>query len=148
IETADVLLVDGDGNILDNWGEKLQLDGPEDVAISGDRVAIVDTVAGKTLLCDKRGELLYELSVQGDPLFVPHEVAFGPEGDIYILGLRVEEGPEGVLEGYVAHFDVSGDFVERIALNSQKPTSLAVNSEGEILVGDGTMHVVEVYSED
>lgn len=148
IEAAEVLLVDSDGEILDNWGEKLKLEGPEDIALAGDKLAIVDTAAGKTLVCNFDGELQSELLVEGDPLFVPHEVAFGLEGDIFVLGLRVEEGPEGVLEGYVARFDEKGDFVEKIELNSQKPTSLAVNSRGDLLVGDGTMHVVEVYSEE
>jgi len=148
IEAGDVFAVDGGGKLLDRWGEELKFEGPEDIAISGDRIAIVDTAAGKTLVCDMNGGLQFELSVEGDPLFVPHEVAFGPEGDIYVLGLRVEEGPEGLLEGYIARFDDKGDFVERIELNSQKPTSLAVNSKGELLVGDGTMHVVEIYSDE
>jgi hypothetical protein len=148
IEAGDVLAVDGDGNILDSWFEKLQLEGPEDIAIAGDRLAIVDAATGITLVCNLDGELLTELSVKGDPLFVPHEVAFGPKGDIYVLGLRVEEGPEGLLEGYIARFDDKGDFVERIELNSQKPTSLAVNSRGDLLVGDGTIHIVEIYSEE
>ncbi len=148
IEANDLVVVNSGGEILDRWGEKLKLKGPEDIAIADDRLAVVDTASGKTLLCDLDGELRTELIAKDDPLFVPHEVAFGPKDNIYVLGLRVEEGPEGVLEGYIACFNDKGDFVERIEINSQKPTSIAVNSEGDLLVGDGTMHTVEIYAKE
>jgi DNA-binding beta-propeller fold protein YncE len=148
IEANDLIVVNNEGEILERWGEGLDLKGPEDVAVADGLLAVVDTASGKTLLCDLDGELRTELIVKNDPLFVPHEVAFGPKGDVYVLGLRVEEGPEGVLEGYIARFDDKGDFLERIEINSQKPTSIAVNSEGDLLVGDGTMHVVEIYTKE
>jgi DNA-binding beta-propeller fold protein YncE len=74
---------------------------------------------------------------------VPYEVAFGPEGELFVLARKTSAGETE--ESYLFRFSRGGRLHEEIELDLTSPTGLAVAPDGTIYVADGSRRTVKVY---
>ncbi|UCH78935.1 MAG: NHL repeat-containing protein [Candidatus Coatesbacteria bacterium] len=74
---------------------------------------------------------------------VPYEVAFGPEGELFVLARKTSAGETE--EPYLFRFTRGGRLREEIELDLTSPTGLAVAPDGTIYVADGPRRTVKKY---
>jgi DNA-binding beta-propeller fold protein YncE len=145
-DPPDLVVFDGDGNVKGRWGDRLELVGPEDVAYADGRLAVVDSAGGRVVITDEAGTVVREIIPSGDPVPMPVEAAWGPDGELFVLVHRRAADAERALEGYVLAYDGEGEFVERVDVDLPSPGALAVDSHGGIFVADGPAHSVKIFA--
>ncbi len=144
VEAGGLLVFSPEGVLLETWGENRDTSQILDVAVAPD--------GGVAYTPGAAGEVLYFAPGQADPLRLktgedaasaPAEVAFGPRGELFILGRRTDAGR--TLEYFVAKFSPKGKLLEEVPLSLTSPSAVAVAPDGTMYVADGPRHEVRIY---
>ena len=104
-----VLIFDGDGNLVDSWGDGQFVDAHGIFITPGDEVFLSDRDAHEIIKLDRRGNVLLRLgqrekpALQG-PFNHPADIAVAESGDIYVA--------DGYANCSVHHFTANGEHVK------------------------------------
>jgi len=143
-----IFVYDSTDRFLATFGVEEQFK-PVGLAISGDKLYVVDILHHEVQVLDKKtGRLLFKFSQSGsDPgsLFNPTNIAIGPDGDVYISetgNFRIQRfSADGKPKRtYGAVGTGLGAFA--------RPKGVAVDKQGRILVVDSAFTNVQVFSND
>jgi len=95
------------------------------------------------LVWRRRGEEPQLYPLEGERAAVPYEIAFGREGELFVLARTTSPGETE--EPYLFRFTREGRLREEIAVDLTSPTGLAVAPDGTIYVADGPRRAVKIY---
>lgn len=143
-----ILLYDRDNKFLAAYGEAGQF-RPVDTAIAGDRLYVVDILHHQVQVLNKRtGALLFKFGKSGSEpgqLFHPTNIAFGPNGDVFITDTSNYRVQRFTAEG--KHLRVYGQVGDRPG-SFARPKGVAVDREGRVYVSDAAFQNVQVFEEN
>lgn len=143
-----VLLYDRDNKYLGAYGETGQF-RPVDVAIAGERLYVVDILHHQVQVLNKRtGALLFKFGKAGSEpgqFYHPTNIAFGPNGDVYITDTSNFRVQRFTAEG--KHLRVYGQVGDRPG-SFARPKGVAVDREGRVYVSDAAFQNVQVFEEN
>ncbi len=144
VEAGGLLVFSPEGVLLETWGEDRDTGQILDVAVAPDGgVAYAPGAAGEVLFITPGHADPLRLKTGEDAASVPAEVAFGPRGELFILGQRTDAG--GTLENFVAKFSPKGELLEEVPLSLTSPSAVAVAPDGTMYVADGPRREVRIY---
>lgn len=140
-----VLVFDRDDRFVKAFGVEGQF-RPVDLAIGGNRLYVTDILNHQVQVLEKgTGKLLFKFGKAGSgegELFHPTSIAFGPEGDLYVVetsNFRVQrftaEGQPVRTYGSVG--TAPGSFA--------RPKGIALDKAGRLLVGDAAFQNVQIF---
>lgn len=155
-----ILKFSPDGELLHSFGAGMFV-FPHGISVDDDDnlwvvdAGVVDGVKGNQIFkFDQQGDLLIELGQPGirgggPNLFnEPSDLAIGPDGTLYIADGHIN--PES--NRRIVHLTAEGEFIEAWGekgegpLQFECPHSLAVDSEGNLYVGDRTNNRLQIIS--
>ena len=143
-----VLLYDRDNKYLGAYGETGQF-RPVDVAVAGERLYVVDILHHQVQVLNKRsGALLFKFGKAGSEpgqLYHPTNIAFGPNGDVFITDTSNFRVQRYTAEGkYLRAYGQVGDRPGSFA----RPKGVAVDREGRVYVSDAAFQNVQVFEDN
>lgn|GEM_PF-1145720 len=143
-EAGGLLVFSPGGELLETWGKERDTGRILDVAVAADgSVAFAPSGTGDVAFFPGYGGGPVRLKGAEDPAFVATDVAFGPAGELFILGRRPDEG--GAVANFVKRLSSGGKLLEEVEITLTLPTGLAVAADGTMYVTDGTRHDVRIY---
>jgi peptidylglycine monooxygenase len=143
-----VIVLSPEGKRLGAWGEEV-LDGHFLAVHPDGRVFVVDRDMHEVVVFDMDGRRIGGLGtrgVPGAPLNAPCDVAFGPDGSIYVA--------DGYGNSLVHRFDAVGKLLGRWGQPGSgpgeftTPHSVAVLADGRVAVADRENNRVQVFTAD
>ncbi len=143
-----VLRFDRDGGFLGAFGEPGQF-RPIDVAISGDKLYVVDLLHNEVQVLDKvSGKLLFKFGNIGSKeniMLHPTNISIGPNGDVLVVDTSNFRVRRFTAEGKpVRDFGVVGDTPGSFA----RPKGIAVDRSGNVYVSDSAFQNVQVFNNE
>ncbi len=143
-EAGGLLTFSQQGVLVDKWGDERGTSHILDVAVAPDgTVAYTPDEAGDVLLVTPRDAEPSRVPIDGNTTSVPNEIAFGPRGELLVLGQRTDAG--STLENFVAILSSRGELLEEVPLSLTTPTGIAAAPDGTIYVADGPRHQVLAF---
>jgi len=140
-----VLVFDAADQFVQAFGAQGQFK-PVDTAVKGGRLYVADIDHHEVQVLDKRtGQTMFKFGKAGSKegeLFQPTNMAFGPEGDLYVVetgNFRVQRfTPEGrPVRMYGELGAERGNF--------SRPKGIAIDREGRLYVGDSAFENVQIF---
>jgi DNA-binding beta-propeller fold protein YncE len=144
MQRKQVVVFDANNNYLKAYGSKDLFEKPVDVAVSENRVYVVDIEKNQLFILDKdTGESLKVIGEKGD-FFKPSHLTVGPAGDIFLndaFNFRVKKlTADGILIDTIGfHGDQIGGFA--------RPKGLAVDKDGNLYVVDAAFENVQIFND-
>ncbi len=143
-----VLRFDRDGGFLGAFGEPGQF-RPIDVAISGNRLYVVDLEHGEVQVLDKvSGKLLFKFGndrTKANTMLHPTNIAIAPNGDVLVVDTSNFRIRRFSADGKpVRDFGVVGDTPGTFA----RPKGIAVDRSGNVYVSDSAFQNVQVFNNE
>ena len=140
-----VLVYDSADRYVGAFGTKDQF-RPVDLAISGDRLYVVDIQHHQIQVLDKRsGAVLFSFGKVGSgdgELYHPTNIALGPDGDVYVVETSNYRVQRFTAEGKpVRTYGTVGSTVGTFA----RPKGLAMDRQGRMYVGDAAFQNVQIF---
>lgn len=141
-----VLVYDRDNKFVRAYGEPGQFDRPADVAVSGDRiyvvdfakmaVHVVDRVSGKTV------QTFGEVGQEPGQFNRPTHITVDRQGNVYVndsFNFRIQKfDPQGK---YIKHFGYQGDTLGGFA----RPKGIAVDGDGYLYAVDAAFENAQIF---
>jgi DNA-binding beta-propeller fold protein YncE len=147
-----VVVFDREGHYLRSWGGGGLLTEPHSVRIDADgNVWVPDIRLHQVLKFSPTGELLRTFGVykrrgrdQANKFYAPTDVAFGPQGDIYIS--------DGYGNSRVVHLAADGTYINEWGTHGREPGqfslphSIATDRTGLVYVADRNNRRIQVFT--
>ncbi|MEW6365866.1 MAG: 6-bladed beta-propeller [Acidobacteriota bacterium] len=120
---------------------------PTGLAVVGDQLRVVDTLANKIVSVTRDGKIVGQFGAHGKgpgEFNFPTNIATGPGGRLYVcdsMNFRVQifDAQNRYISSFGKLGDSSGDF--------NRPKGIAVDSDGNIYVVEGLHDVVQIFDE-
>ncbi len=144
----EVLRFDRDGGFLGAFGTTGQF-RPVDVAISGNRLYIVDVMHNEVQVLDKiSGKLLFKFGNDGskeNSMLHPTNLAIAPNGDVLVVDTSNFRVRRFTADGKpVRDFGEAGDAPGTFA----RPKGIAVDRSGNVYVSDSAFQNVQLFNNE
>jgi len=138
-----VVVFDENNRFVRAYGGDEMMEKPVDVAVSGDRVYVVDMKKNVLLILDRAtGDLVATVGEEGD-FFKPSHVTVGPAGNLFVtdaFNFRIRKlAPDGT---FIADIGFHGDQIGGFA----RPKGLALDREGRLYAVDAAFENVQIFN--
>ncbi len=144
MQRLQVVVFDGNNAFSRTYGSGDMFKRPVDVAVSGNRVYVVDIKQNALLILDKTtGDLVKTVGEEGE-FFKPSHVTVGPSGNIFVtdaFNFRVRRlAPDGTpIDDIGYHGDQMGGFA--------RPKGVALDREGRLYAVDAAFENVQIFND-